>query len=40
MGCLIVNIADMMVLKEFAKTRKSILFVQSGEERILGQHVT
>ena len=39
-GTLIVNIADMMVIKEFAVTRKSVMMIQSGQERVMGQYVT
>ena len=39
-GTLIVNIADMMVLKDFAVTRKSVMMIQSGQERVMGQYVT
>ena len=30
----------MMEIKEFGKTRKSVLILKSGEERIIGAHVS
>ena len=39
-GCVVSSITDMMEIKTFGKTRKSVLLVRSGEERILGAHVT
>ena len=33
-------ITDMMSIKDEGKARKSVLLVQSGQERIIGQHVT
>ena len=39
-GCCVTSISDMMSIKDFGKTRKSILMVQSGQERLMGQYVT
>ena len=39
-GIVVTSITDMMEIKEFGKTRKSVLFIKSGEERIIGPHVT
>lgn len=39
-GIVVTSITDMMEIKELGKTRKSVLIVKSGEERIIGAHVT
>ena len=39
-GIVVTSITDMMEIKELGKTRKSILLIKSGEERIIGAHVT
>ena len=39
-GVVVTSITDMMEIKEVGKTRKSILMIKSGEERIIGAHVT
>ncbi|CAI2383111.1 unnamed protein product [Moneuplotes crassus] len=39
-GVVITTITDMMEIKEYSKARKSVLMVKSGEERIIGAHVT
>ena len=39
-GIVITSITDMMEIKEYGKTRKSVLMIKSGEERILGAHVS
>ena len=39
-GIVVTSITDMMEIKEFGKTRKSVLILKSGEERIIGAHVT
>lgn len=39
-GIIVTQLSDMMTLKDFGKDRKSVLLVQSGQERIIGRHVT
>ena len=39
-GIVVTSITDMMEIKEFGKTRKSVLILKSGEERIIGAHVS
>ena len=39
-GIVITSITDMMEIKEYSKSRRSVLMIKSGEERIIGAHVT
>ena len=39
-GIVITSITDMMEIKEYSKSRISVLMIKSGEERIIGAHVT